>query len=152
MLIESGARFPQHSSGNASLRQELNRLRTPQQFGERPRVYRPVELRWPRGPEANAAARSPYSDVDPPPLGHTSKSFRDMALANHEGGSIENSTVDFGLPRQPLQRIRVALDLEAMQETVHNGDVYTTCAMAKAKLVEHERIGIAVMILQHSAV
>jgi hypothetical protein len=145
--IESSARLAQHGRGSTALCQYLCRLRTPQQLGKRLSVYRGIEFSLPHRLKADSTARPACSDVDSPPAGNMQKSFLEMAVANYKSRSIQNGIVDFDLPRQPVESVGVTLDLEAMKKTIHDGDVYATRSMTKAELIEHERIGIAVMIL-----
>lgn len=82
-------------------------------------------------------------DVDAPPLRHEAlRGFR-VARTDYERHAVEHPAVALDLSREAFQRVRVALDLVAVDPAVHDGDVHSHDAALKPELIDHERVGIA---------
>jgi hypothetical protein len=69
-----------------------------------------------------------------------------MLLAYDQGHVVKDSSINFSLPRQPLQGVAVALNLKPCQGSIHDSDVGPHRSLAKAKLVEDQGVLIIAML------
>ena len=150
--IEDASGFAQHRRGRLVFPENLDDLSSPQKFGKGDRINCGVRFEGARGIEGDAAAGASGNNLDAPPIRNFCLSLLDMTLADHERRAVEDGAIDRNLVREPIQRVGVALDLIAVQITVDDGDIDAASPVAKAKLVEHQSVGVAVMLLQHLSV
>ncbi|MDB5709625.1 MAG: hypothetical protein JWL96_1695 [Sphingomonas bacterium] len=64
-----------------------------------------------------------------------------MALVNDQGGVVDDIAIRRHLPRQPVERVCLGLDLVPAYMTVDDGDIHAAGAMRDPELVEDERVG-----------
>jgi hypothetical protein len=149
VFIEDAAWLSEQGRRRFTFLQDFDHFRAPEEFGQGERIDRGVLSERLSGLEAYAAARSCRRHLDTPPRRHKGLGLVQVALTDNQSRPVQNQTVRGNLGRQPLKGVRIAFDFVAVQVAVHDRDIDPAGAMAQAQFVEHQRIGVAVMLLQH---
>ncbi len=121
--------------------QQTDRLIGPQEFDQRARISSGVPRWTAYRPESKLPAIDPGMQHPPPRRKETARG-RQEPIAHHQRGPIQNLPVDVDLIVQPAQAVSIRLDLVAVQQTVHHGDVDPHAAAAQPQLLDDGRCGI----------
>ena len=78
----------------------------------------------------------------PPPGRYELGSGGHETISDYQRGPIQDLTVNVHLNAQPAQAVAIRLDLVAVQQTVHDGDVESYAATTQSQLLDDDRLGI----------
>ncbi|WFU36317.1 hypothetical protein QA635_18650 [Bradyrhizobium brasilense] len=150
--VEGTSRLPQGLRRDTTGGQDGDDFWTPEQLGQREWIDRGIHSNRLHSLEIDASARSGADDLDAPPIRQMRLRLLDVPLTNNQGRSVQHLAVDLDLTRESIESVGVTLDLIAVKEAIHDGDVDAARPMAKSQLIEHESIGLTMVLSQHLAV
>jgi len=124
-----------------ALLQKPHRVIGPQQFNERARISPRVLLLGTHYSEFQLLALGMHMQ-QPPPRRDKPGSDLQEPIAYHQSRPVQNPPIYIDLFAKTAQAVAIRLDLVAVQQTVHHGDVESYAATTQSQLLDDDRLGI----------